>query len=68
MCRGDKDGNVLPHTHLLPLGSTAKDLAFKVHTDLGKNFIRGIDGRTKRVVGADHPLKAGDVIKIVAAK
>jgi len=64
----DKDGNVLPHTHLLPQGSTARDLAFKVHTDLGKHFIRAIDGRTKRVVGADHPLKSGDVIKIVAAK
>jgi ribosome-binding ATPase YchF (GTP1/OBG family) len=47
-------------------GSTAKDMAFKVHTDLGKHFIRAIDARTHRVIGADHVLKEGDVIKIVA--
>ena len=47
-------------------GSTAKDLAYKVHTDLGDKFIRAIDARTKRVVGADHKLNDGDVIRIVA--
>ena len=45
---------------------TAKELAFLVHTDLGKNFIRAIDCRTKRVVGADHVLEDGDVISIIA--
>ncbi len=64
----DKDGNILPHAHLVPEGSTARDLAFKVHTDLGSHFIRGIDARHRRVVGADHKLVAGDVIKIVAGK
>lgn len=62
----DKQGNVLPDALLLPQGATAQDLAFKVHTDLGKNFIRAIDGRTKRVVGHAHELHEGDVIKIVA--
>ncbi len=47
-------------------GSTAVDLAFKVHTDLGQNFIRAIDARTKRIVGHDHELNDCDVIKIVA--
>jgi ribosome-binding ATPase YchF (GTP1/OBG family) len=64
----DKDGNVLPHAHLVPEGATARDLAYKVHTDLGQHFIRGIDAKTRRVVGADHKLQAGDVVKIVAAK
>ena len=64
----DKDGNVLPHAHLVPEGSTARDLAFKVHTDLGNHFIRAIDAKHRRVVGADHKLAAGDVIKIVASK
>ncbi|HEX9709154.1 MAG TPA: redox-regulated ATPase YchF [Candidatus Thermoplasmatota archaeon] len=64
----DKDGNVLPHAHLVPEGATARDLAFKVHTDLGEHFIRAIDARARRVVGADHALKAGDVVKIVAGK
>jgi len=62
----DKEGNVLPDAFLLEEGSTALDLAYKVHTDLGRGFIRAIDGRTHRVLGADHPLSHGDVIKIVA--
>lgn len=62
----DHDGNVLPDAYLVPKGSTAKDLAYKVHTDLGDNFIRAIDARTKRVVGADYELEIGDVVTIVA--
>lgn len=62
----DKKGNVLPDAMLVPRGSTAKDLAGRVHTDLAKNFIRAIDGRTKMVVGADHALRDGDVVTIVA--
>lgn len=62
----DHDGNVLPDAYLVPKGSTAKELAYKVHTDLGDNFIRAIDARTKRVVGADHQLENGDVVTIVA--
>ena len=38
----------------------------RVHTDLGDGFIRGVDGRTKRVVGADHELADSDVLKIHA--
>ena len=62
----DKKGHVLPDAFLVPRGSTAKDLAGRVHTDFARNFIRAIDGRTKMVVGADHALKNGDVVKIVA--
>ncbi|MFW6120592.1 MAG: redox-regulated ATPase YchF [Petrotogales bacterium] len=62
----DKDGRVLPDAHLIPRGSTAKDLAYKVHTDLGDHFIRAIDARTHRVIGSDHELKDGDVISIIA--
>jgi ribosome-binding ATPase YchF (GTP1/OBG family) len=63
----DKEGRILPDAHLMKRGSTAVDLAYKVHTDLGKNFIRAIDARTKRVVGHDHELLDGDVIKIVSS-
>ena len=62
----DKEGRVLPDAYFMKKGSTAKNLAYKVHTDLGENFIRAIDARTKRVIGADHELKDGDVIRIVA--
>ena len=64
----DKDGRVLPDAHLLKRGATAKDLAFKVHTDLGEHFIRGVNAKTKRAVGADHALQTGDVVRIVAGK
>jgi ribosome-binding ATPase YchF (GTP1/OBG family) len=62
----DKNGRILPDAHFMKKGSTAKDLAYKVHTDLGDHFIRAIDARTKRVIGADHELKDGDVIRIVS--
>ncbi len=62
----DHNGNVLPDAYLMPRGSTARDLAYRVHTDLGEGFIRAIDGRTGRVIGHDHELNDGDVIKIVA--
>ncbi|MEE8565044.1 MAG: TGS domain-containing protein, partial [Candidatus Thermoplasmatota archaeon] len=47
-------------------GSNAKDLAYKVHTDIGDHFIRAIDARTHRIIGADHELNDGDVIRIIA--
>ncbi len=62
----DKQGRCLPDCYLMRRGSNAKDLAFKVHTDLGENFIRAIDGKTHMTISHDHPLKDGDVIKIVA--
>jgi len=62
----DKQGHVLPDAFLVPKGSTARDLAFRVHTDLGEHFIRAIDARTKRVIGQTHELQEGDVVKIVA--
>ena len=62
----DKEGRILPDAHFMKRGSTAKDLAYKVHTDLGDHFIRAIDARTHRVIGADHELKDGDVIRIVS--
>lgn len=62
----DKKGNVLPDAHLVPQGVTAKDLAYRVHTQLGDNFIRAVDARTRRVIGADHALQNGDVVRIVA--
>jgi len=64
----DKDGNVLPDVYLFPRGSTAIDLAYRVHTDLGENFIRAVDGRSKRILGHDYELQDGDVIKIIAKK
>lgn len=62
----DGDGRVLPDAFVVPSGLHAKALAGRVHTDLESGFIRGVDGRTRRVVGADHELVDGDVLKIHA--
>ncbi len=62
----DGDGRVLPDALLVQHGATAKELAYAVHSDLGDGFIRAVDGRTGRVIGADHELNDNDVIKIVA--
>lgn len=64
----DHFGRVLPDCHLVPRGSTAKDLAYRIHTDLGDKFIRAVNCRTHRTVGADYILEPGDIIRIVANK
>ncbi|MEM5853730.1 MAG: redox-regulated ATPase YchF [Candidatus Aenigmatarchaeota archaeon] len=61
----DKHGNILPDAFLMPKGSTALDLAYKIHTEIGENFICAIDVRKRRKVGKDYLLENGDVIKIV---
>ncbi|MEM3830300.1 MAG: redox-regulated ATPase YchF [Conexivisphaerales archaeon] len=63
----DKDGNVLPDVYILPSGSTPRDLAYAVHTDLGKTFLYAIDAKRKIRIGENYELKWGDVISIVAA-
>ncbi len=62
----DNKGNVLPDALLMPSGSTALDLAFRIHTEIGEGFIRAVDCRTKRVIGKDHILANSDVIRIVS--
>ncbi|HXX05525.1 MAG TPA: redox-regulated ATPase YchF [Candidatus Bathyarchaeia archaeon] len=62
----NKDGEVLPDAKLLPIGSTAKDLARVIHEDLAKGFLHAVDVKTKQRVGAEHQLKNGDVLKIVS--
>ena len=62
----DKDGNILPDAYLMKRGSNALNLAYKVHTELGDKFIRGINAKTHRIIGSDYQLQNGDVIKIVA--
>ena len=60
----DGDGNVLPDAFVVQNGIQAKQVAYKVHSDLGDGFIKGVDGRTRRIVGADHELSDGDVLRI----
>ncbi|MEM0157580.1 MAG: YchF-related putative GTPase [Thermoplasmataceae archaeon] len=62
----DNKGNVLPDALLMPAGSTALDLAFKIHTEIGEGFIRAVDCRTRRVIGKDHVLANSDIIRVVS--
>jgi ribosome-binding ATPase YchF (GTP1/OBG family) len=60
----DGDGKILPDALLVNQGTTAKGLAYEVHTDLGEGFIKAVDGKSSRIIGADHELNDGDIIKI----
>ncbi|MEF8776497.1 MAG: redox-regulated ATPase YchF [Haloarculaceae archaeon] len=62
----DGQGTVLPDAHLLPEGSTPKDLAFAVHSDIGEGYLHAVDARAERRIGEDHELSEGDVVKIVS--
>ncbi len=64
----DGRGRVLPDAFLVPQGTTARQLAYRVHTDLGEGFIRAVDGRTHRALAADHILQPGDIVRIVSRK
>tara|TARA_B100000401_G_scaffold435326_1_gene376911 strand:+ start:3898 stop:5181 length:1284 start_codon:yes stop_codon:yes gene_type:complete len=64
----DGDGNILPDAILVPEGSTAKGLAYAVHSDLGDGFIRATDAKSGRVIGAEYEIQNGDVISIHAKK
>ncbi|WP_423791941.1 redox-regulated ATPase YchF [Methanocaldococcus indicus] len=64
----DKQGNVLPDAYLVKKGTTARELAYKIHTDLGEGFIYAINARNKMRISADYELEDGDIIKIVSAK
>jgi len=62
----NKKGEVLPDAFLMRKGSTPHDLAYQVHTDIGKGFLYAVDARTKMRIKENHLLKDGDIIKIVS--
>jgi hypothetical protein len=63
----DSKGNVLPDALLVKKGTTAKELAFLIHTEIGRHFIYAIDARKKMRIADDYELKHNDVIKIVSS-
>jgi len=63
----DSNGNVLPDAYLVPRGTTAKEFAGYIHSDLEDNFIHAVDARTKMRVSDNHILEDRDVIKVVSA-
>ncbi|MGC8557390.1 MAG: YchF-related putative GTPase [Nitrososphaeria archaeon] len=63
----DKKGHVLPDAMLVPDGTTVKDLAAQIHTDLAKGLLYAIDARTGLRLPPTYKLKDRDVISIVSA-
>lgn len=63
----DHSGNVLPDAILLQKGSTLKDLAMKIHTDLGEHMLHGVNARTHMRLGESYTLNNGDIVSIVSA-
>jgi len=64
----DHMGRVLPDAYLVPYGTTARQLAYIIHTELGEGFIYAVEAREKKRVGEDYTLKDRDVISIVSAR
>jgi len=64
----DGKGRVLPDAFLMKKGSTPRDLAFRVHTDIGEGFLYAVDARTKMRVKDTHQLKDRDIIKIISTR
>ncbi|QSG06244.1 redox-regulated ATPase YchF [Halapricum desulfuricans] len=62
----DGQGNVLPDAFLLPSGSTPKDLAYAVHSDIGDGYLHAVDAREDMRISDEQGLEEGDVIKIVS--
>ena len=48
----DSHGRILPDAILIKRGSNPRDLAYRVHTDLGRTFIYAINARTKQRIGS----------------
>ncbi|MBN2252162.1 MAG: redox-regulated ATPase YchF [Kosmotogaceae bacterium] len=64
----DREGHVFPDALIVPKGTTVKQLAYKVHTEIGDKFICGVDVRTKRRLAADYEVKNKDIIEIMTSK
>jgi len=64
----DSKGNVLPDAMLVRKGTTAKQLAYMIHTEIGESFIYALDAKRKMRIAEDYKLKHNDVIKIVSAR
>lgn len=61
----DSKGNVLPDCYLMPPRSTALDFAYRLHSDIGRDFVKAISIRTKQAVGKEYVLQQGDGLEIL---
>lgn len=64
----DGKGQVLPDAFLMKRGSTPRDLAYHVHTDIGEGFLYAVDAKTGMRIKDNLELRDGDIIKIVSVR
>jgi len=64
----DHKGRVLPDAYLVPYGTTAKEFAGVIHSELAAGFLYATEVRSKMRVADDYVLKDDDVISIVSTK
>ncbi len=63
----DHSGNVLPDAILIRKGSTLKELALRIHTDLGEHMLYGVNARNGMRLGDSYVLSSGDIVSVVSA-
>ncbi len=63
----DHSGKVLPDVILVQKGSTLKDLALRIHSDLGEHILYGVNARSGMRLGESYVLNHGDIVSIVSA-
>lgn len=63
----DAKHNILPDALLVPQDSTALDLAFAIHSDIGNAFVAAIDARSHRRLAKNYKLKDNDIIRIMTS-
>jgi ribosome-binding ATPase YchF (GTP1/OBG family) len=63
----NRDGDVLPDAYVMNGGSTALDLARKIHSDLAQTFLYAIDARTGLRLSSEYILKDRDIVKIISS-
>jgi len=64
----DHKGRVLPDAYLVPQGTTAKEFAAMIHSDLAEGFLYATEARSKMRVADDYVLKDRDVVSIASTK
>ncbi len=60
----DSNDNVLPDAKIIPKGTTPYELAGLIHTDIQKGYRSAIDVRRNLMIGKDHALENGQIVKI----
>ncbi|MGC8699839.1 MAG: redox-regulated ATPase YchF [Candidatus Micrarchaeia archaeon] len=63
----DHYGNILPDALLVKEGTTAVELATKIHTSIAQNMLYAIDAKRKIRLPKDYKVKDNDVLKFVSA-